>query len=282
MATQIALFNDPGGPARPKAPTGLARDIAAPLWTAYKSRLIAEYIHQFLIVTKHGVYLDLFAGPQHDTDHENWSVRRVLERRTEGGPAIRHYAVCDKDPAKTQRLLELGKTAKSSFRVYEGDANEHVHQMLADAPITPTTACFCLLDQRTIECHWATVEAVAKHKSENYKIEIFYFLAQGWLDRTMANTRDTAKLEAWWGNAGYEHFQRLQSFERAMALCDRFRNELGYQYAEPFAIHEKGDTSRTMYYMIHASDHRAACKLMATAYELARPEDDIPAPKFRW
>ena len=57
-----------------------------------------------------------------------------------------------------------------------------------------------------------------------------------------------------------------RSFERANALCQRFRNELGYAYADPFSIHEKGKGSRTMYYMIHASDHPRAVTLMSQAY----------------
>ena len=136
MATQTELFSDlrPAGRPRPhvrQPPVG----IEAPLWTIDKSRLIDEYIHHFLLVTKHGVYLDLFAGPQHATDAENWSVRRVLERRTEGNPSIRHYAVCDIKRKQADRLRNLGRN-HPSFRVYEGDANERVHEMLEGAPIT--------------------------------------------------------------------------------------------------------------------------------------------------
>ena len=124
----------------------------APLWTAEKASLIDEYIHRFLLVTKHGVYMDLFAGPQRVDDTERWSVRRVLERRSEGNPSIRHYAVCDQDPAQVERLRQLG-SRHCSFRVYAGDVNEHIHTMLSEAPIGPKTACFCLIDQRTFECH---------------------------------------------------------------------------------------------------------------------------------
>lgn len=256
-------------------------DIEAPLWTIDKSRLIDEYIHHFLLVTKHGVYLDLFAGPQHAGDTENWSVRRVLERRTEGNPSIRHYAVCDIKHQQVRRLRTLGEN-HPSFLVYEGDANERVHQMLKEAPITPKTACFCLIDQRTFECHWATVESVARHKCEGYKIELFYFLAQKWLDRAWASTRDKRKLAAWWGNGDHTHFRTLPSVQRAFALCDRFRDELDYAYSVPFSIHEKGEGSRTMYYMIHASDHPAAAGLMARAYLRARPKEEGVTPKFKW
>lgn len=182
MATQTELFADlrPANRPRPRARKPPPVNIEAPLWTIDKSRLIDEYLHHFLMVTKHGVYLDLFAGPQHTTDTENWSVRRVLQRRTEGNPSIRHYAVCDIKRQQANRLRRLGKD-HPSFCVYEGDANERVHEMLRDAPITSKTACFCLIDQRTFECHWTTVEAIAQYKREGYKIELFYFLAQnGW------------------------------------------------------------------------------------------------------
>ena len=265
MATQNVLFkdlrSDTPTPRPPQAPV----KIDAPLWTADKAALIGEYIHLFLMVTKNGVYLDLFAGPQRSGDTHNWSVRRVLERRTEG-PAIRHYAVCDRDPGQARRLRDLGRT-HDSFRVYEGDANERVHDMLNEARIGPKTACFCLMDQRTFECQWSVVRAVARHKRNGYKIEVFYFLAQGWIDRAWRSIKDPKRLAAWWGNENYEEFRGLSSPERAEALCKRFVRELGYAYAFPFAIHKKGGGSRTMYYMIHASDHPEACKLMSRAYQ---------------
>ena len=281
MDTQIALFDNSlpvgGKPPTLKPPV----KIKAPLWTSDKSRLIAEYIHHFLMVTKHGVYLDLFAGPQHDSDMENWSVRRVLKRRTGGPgiPMIRHYAVCDNDPDQVQRLQMLGEK-RSSFHVYGGDANNCVHRMLRDAPINSKTACFCLIDQRTFECNWATVKAIARYKSEGYKIEVFYFLAQGWIDRAWESTKEKGRLATWWGNNDYEQFRKLRSFHRADRLCERFRDELGYAYSKPFAIY--GEGARTMYYMIHATDHYKACNLMSSAYRQIRPEKQTVQLSFAW
>ena len=280
MDTQTELFDNfqPAGP-RPRKPKPPVEP-RAPLWTSDKSRLIDEYIHHFLMVTKHGVYLDLFAGPQRASDTENWSVRRVLERRTEG-PVIRHYAVCDKKQGQVQRLRKLGQN-HPSFHVYAGDANDCVHQMLNDAPITPRTACFCLIDQRTFQCHWATVEAIARYKSEGYKIEVFYFLAQGWIDRAWASIKDKGRLAAWWGNDDYEKFHALKSLHRALNICERFRENLGYKYSKPFPIHEKKKGSRTMYYMIHATDHPEACNLMSRAYRKIRPEKQGVQLPFSW
>ena len=252
------------------------------LWTAEKAALIDEYIHLFLLVTKHGVYVDLFAGPQRVDDTESWSVRRVLERRTEGNPAIRHFAVCDKDPAQAKRLRDLGNH-HPSFRVYAGDVNEEIPTILMEAPIGSKTACFCLIDQRTFECHWATVKAVAQHKAEGRKIELFYFLAQGWLDRAQSRA-NPEKLRAWWGNADYKQFLGLRSYDRANALCRRFRDELNYEHATAFAIQKKGEGSPTMYYMVHASDHIRAVELMSQAYRKVgerRKSNQVQLP-LRW
>ena len=78
-------------------------------------------------------------------------------------------------------------------------------------------------------------------------------------------------MAAWWGNNGYEQFRGLQSVERAQAFCKRFREELGYAYATPFPIRQRGRGSKTMCYMIHASDHPDACSLMSRAYALVHP-----------
>jgi hypothetical protein len=46
---------------------------------------------------------------------------------------------------------------------------------------------FWLIDQRTFECKWATLERLASHKpKEQNKVELFYFLAASWLPHALA------------------------------------------------------------------------------------------------
>jgi hypothetical protein len=58
-------------------------------------------------------------------------------------------------------------------------------------------------------------------------------------------------------------------------LKRRFREELGYRYSSYFPIHgaEDGREIKVMYYMIHASDHPEAIKLMRRAYDKLRRRD---------
>jgi hypothetical protein len=51
-----------------------------PIWTENKAKLIERYLYYFLMVTKHGTYIDGFAGPQEETgETANWAAKLVLE-----------------------------------------------------------------------------------------------------------------------------------------------------------------------------------------------------------
>lgn len=51
-----------------------------PVWSENKSKLIQHYVRYFLMVTKHGTYIDGFSGPQvEEYNDESWSAKRVLE-----------------------------------------------------------------------------------------------------------------------------------------------------------------------------------------------------------
>jgi hypothetical protein len=52
-------------------------------------------------------------------------------------------------------------------------------------------------------------------------------------------------------------------------FCERFTNDLGYRYAHGWPIYERGEGRRVMYYMVHATDHQEAPKLMNRAYRAA-------------
>ena len=242
-------------------------ELSGRVWTEQKSQLIAEYLHRFLHVTKSGTYIDLFAGPQSGAYDEDWSIKRVIERRDKG-PNLRYFAACDNNPEQIKRLEKLRDTCADrpfAFNIYHGDANKQINRMLREA--RTDLPSFCLMDQRTFECDWATVKTVAEYKAaDKYKIEIFYFLAEAWLDRAWKSRKYHETLRHWWGRDDFLEFFALRNVYRADALKQRFIAEFGYKYVQPWSIHKKGDQGRTMYYMIHASDHHRATRLMSEAY----------------
>jgi three-Cys-motif partner protein len=239
-----------------------------PLWTENKAKLIERYLFYFVLVTKHGAYIDGFAGPQNPESENGWAAKLVLESK----PALlREFWLCELDKNGIAALEKL-KRAQADVRgraidIVPGDFNETVYDVLRRCKITDNTASFCLLDQRTFECHWKTVETIAKFKKSGHKIELFYFLASGWLDRALkGTTKNTDQIESWWGNKDWQKLQGMNSYPRAEIFANRFCNELGYAHAYSWPIYERGPQGRIMYHMVHATDHPEAPKLMNRAY----------------
>ena len=60
------------------------RSLKSPVWSHQKARLIEKYLYFFVMITKHGTYIDGFSGPQAPDALETWSAKRVIESRQIG------------------------------------------------------------------------------------------------------------------------------------------------------------------------------------------------------
>lgn len=101
------------------------------------------------------------------------------------------------------------------------------------------------------------------------KIELFYFLAIGWLNRSFAATKDDSRIVAWWGRSDWRRLINLKPKQRADEFAARIKDEFGYATVTPWPIYENQGGGRIMYFMIHATDHPEAPKLMRRAYQRA-------------
>lgn len=253
-----------------------------PVWTRNKARLVQRYLRYFVFITRHGTYIDGFAGPQEPDKLDTWTAGLVYDSEPRW---LRHFFLCEIDGKKMPLLRELERRAAESadspkrwVRALQGDFNSKIGEILASGIITETEATFCLLDQRTFECDWTTVVRLARHKSSS-KIELFYFLGTGWLHRAFSGLKVSPEedLTRWWGRDDWK--QLVDSGARSITdtVVRRFREELGYRYVNPFPIYEDdAGGKRAMYQMIHASDHPEAPKLMARAYRHAVDPEEPP------
>lgn len=256
------------------------RAVRHPVWTEQKAKLISRYLKLFTLVTKHGTYIDGFAGRQSDKASEGWAAELVLAQRPW---RIRHFYLCDAGAEQVAGLETLKKNqpprdkkkdSKRDIEVFHGDFNEVVRKILRERKLD--VASFCLLDQRTFECKWATVEALARHRSTGNKIELFYFLPIFWLNRAFVATttaQGLSDIDEWWGRSDWRQLLDMQHHLKALAFQKRLL-ELGYKYVCPFPIVDSENGDRIMFYMILATDHREAPKLMWRAYDQAVP--DVP------
>lgn len=241
--------------------------LPSPIWTETKAQLIANYLRLFLMITKHGVYIDGFAGPQDRQNPNSWAAKLVVELQP---PWMNSFFFCELKKSSYDDLLGMielqPKVPKRQIKHKKADFNIWVDEVLASGEITDQKATFALLDQRSTECHWATVQKLAAHKRGNTKIELFYFFPTGWVHRAISETRDKSILTAWWGDEGWQQITELRQ-EQAANLALKRIQALGYRDVKSWPICARDfGAGKTMYHMIHATDHLEAPKLMYRAY----------------
>lgn len=274
--TTAPLFPDLGPSVQVKIRT--YKRIQDPIWTEHKARFIQRYLEFFVQITKHGAYIDGFAGPQYFDKPDCWAAALVLESEPKW---LRHFFLCELTKRGVAALKKLEKSqpeardkkGRKLFRriqVVPGDFNINIEKILRDGRIAQKEATFCLLDQRTFECHWTTLKALAEHKKPpNNKIELLYFLGVGWLHRAISAVQNKEKLSKWWGKDDWVDLKQRSSWEIADIVRKRFQEELGYRFAAAYPIFDKNAKGKVMYYMIHASDHEEAPALMVRAHHKA-------------
>lgn len=239
-----------------------------PIWTENKAALIEQYLRLFVYITHHGTYIDGFAGPQKPDEANMWAAKLVMESQPKW---FRHFFLYDIKQQQVSHLEGLKKLQpERDIQIFSGDFNVLIHDLLSSQCIKQKEATFCLLDQRTFECHWSTLKILADYKKDgNNKIELFYFLPNHWLDRALSAQQDDEKLRAWWGRDDWDGLRNMQRYERVMSFVHRIEEEFGYRSVYPWPIYERQDSGHIMYYMIHATDHFEAPKLMFRAYHKA-------------
>jgi three-Cys-motif partner protein len=242
-----------------------------PVWTENKSKLIEQYLRLFVLLTKHGTYIDGFAGPQRPDSPEMWSAKLVLESKPQ---RLRNVFLFDESIRQVRHLCSLRKSQvfvpSRVIRIFHGDFNTRVHQLLHRSRISQTEATFCLLDQRTFQCRWSTLTELAKYKGEGKpKVELFYFLAVRWLKRAVKAVHKATILHDWWGRDDWSMLKNASPEEIKCEFVKRFKTELGYKSALAWPIYKQLGSKLVVYFMIHATDHAEAPKLMARAYNNA-------------
>jgi len=255
-----------------------------PIWTEHKAKLVERYLYYFVLVTRHGIYLDGFAGPQEPNKPDTWAARLALKSKP---MFLTNFFLCERNRQKLKAVRKLKLEAdhdsereqvKRQIHVLRGDFNLTVDKILSPANIPENRATFALLDQRTFECHWKTVKKLASYRvPPANKIELFYFLATGWLHRSLSGIKKSAqKVSNWFGSENWQSLKDASRDDIRDLFTRRFREDLGYKHVHPWPIYDRREAGGVMYYMIHATDHDEAPKLMARAYARALKRREKP------
>ncbi len=128
-------------------PDAASKKAKGHVWTKNKAQFIAEYLKRFTYVTKHGTYLDAFAGPQTEaeTEYDNWAARLVLKNEPK---RLRRFHLFEKEKSQIQLLKKLaekhhepGELKKHrKVCVHSGDVNTKLPAFLQKNPIAEKEA----------------------------------------------------------------------------------------------------------------------------------------------
>src|ERR1700674_3215403 len=80
------------------------KPIDYPVWTDNKARFIMRDLRYFVYITKHGTYIDGFAGPQEECETDSWAAKLVLGSEPR---RMRHFHLCDANRSQIARLEQL-------------------------------------------------------------------------------------------------------------------------------------------------------------------------------
>lgn len=240
--------------------------------TRTKLAIVEGYLPAFTAVASKApdrIYIDAFAGCGRGIDPrtgEEYPGSASLSLAVE--PPFTEVYLVEKDAARAAELEQLA-AGHSNVRVVREDANVAIPTMLETLNQHAPTLAF--LDPEGTELHWATVEALARHKAPgrtkiellilfplqmavlrllNFKGEPIPLAHRQRLDATLGAEspwREIVQLRLT-GAIGPEETER----EFLNTYCDGLCKRLGYKHVLHRAVaNERG---RDLYYLVFASD----------------------------
>lgn len=264
--------------------------------------MLEKYLKQYRRVAGNGTYIDGFAGKGsvaitgYDAEYCG-SARIAIDSKT-----FKELYLFENHPptyADLDTNLRYHYSAKRRRNVHlsDRDFNVALLELLGTGRIPKDKPCFAFLDPNSTELPWTTVERLARYKEpvnppKTCKVELWILFnshqafqrlidRQGESDYTnSARARTFDKImggrDAWWDL--FESGAHINAYARRYA--DRLMSELGYGFAHPQIIRDPG-TGADQYFMIHASDHKAAFDFMRWAKKTSNYFDNtIPLPGF--
>ena len=130
------------------------------VWTVNKSDLIAKYLYGFLSVTRNGIFIDAFSGPQNESsDSDSWTAKKVLNMDSVFLKKAYLFDLSDKQIEKLNQMVSEFKSKDLKYApkifIFQGDSNSNIPQILSqnEHEITERKAVLALLDQRLSLIH---------------------------------------------------------------------------------------------------------------------------------
>lgn len=255
-------------------------------WTANKLGILAGYLPAFnrasYLKSTERLYIDMMAGSptnrNRDTSEEfDGSARLALA----ASPKFTRLAFCEKpDKAAALEADLRPRHPGRNFRVYPGDCNDTIDQVLADLSGWRWAPTFVFIDQQAAEIHWQTLVKLAAFRSGGRKVELWILMSPAMISRGVAGSNRMAfavRVDALYGNREWRKIQDARRTERITAeqyrdemvnlLRWQLEQELGYSLTARIPM--KLPSNMPIYDMVFATDHPVGNKIMTDLYHSA-------------
>lgn len=254
-------------------------------WTRNKLEILAGYLPAFNSASarsKERLYIDLMAGQpvnrEKITGEEFDGSARLALSAT---PAFTRLVFCEMpDKAKTLSDDLRARFPGRRFRVYAGDCNVTIDQILRDLTPWRWAPTFVFADQQAAEIQWTTLVKVAAFKSGKRKAELWILMSPAMIAKGVAGTNAAAfarRVDALYGTSDWRRIQRAR--EKALITAEEYRDEmvnllrwrleheLGYQLTARIPM--RMPNGIPIYDMLFATDHPLGDKIMTHLYRKA-------------
>jgi three-Cys-motif partner protein len=253
-------------------------------WSLNKLEILAEYMPAFNTAGKRAserIYLDLMAGQPENTEAGtgrifDGSARLALAST----PGFTRFAFGEIEHAEKLAADLSSRHPDKDFKVYEGDCNETVHQMLADLAPYRWAPTFAFLDQQGAELQWTTMATLAGFRRAKTKVEQWILCSPTMIYRGASGTngnRYAARVDRMYGTDVWRSVYEARrnnkidadTWRREMVNLLRWRleHELGYLHTARIPMRMR--TNVEIYDMVFATDHPAGLKIMEHLYAKA-------------
>lgn len=263
-------------------------------WSRNKLEILEGYLPAFNRASaqksSERIYIDLMAGEPENFDKNtgerfDGSARLALAAT----PSFTRFAFGEM-PGNAEKLrVDLAERfPHRQFRVYPGDCNETVNQMLADLSDVAWAPTFAFLDQQAREIHWETIRLIAEFRRGKTKAEQWILCSPAMVIKGALGTNgDTfsGEVDRFYGTTEWRRILEARKdgrldppdFRAEMVNLLRWRLEvvLGYKHTAriPMRMHNNVD----IYDMVFATDHSVGLKIMSSLYQRAAERE----PKMR-
>lgn len=261
-------------------------------WTRNKLTILEDYLPAFTTASTRSpstLFLDLMAGqPENQSKDtgENFDGSPRIAMDTE--PKFKKLAFGELNRRNADAiqadLADQHPNQEHRYRVFQGDCNDTIDDMLAWASDCNRGAVFAFIDQQSSEIKWATLSKLARFRKltrfSPYKAELWILFTPSMFVRNLGDgirkgTGD--RVDAMFGNTTWRHIHaarmrsELTPAQEREELVNLFRCQLeemlGYRHTVRIPMRMRGELD--IYQMVFATDHDAGLKIMSHLYKKA-------------